>query len=103
MTASGEKMEEYREITPYWISRLCEKHHPSVIAGGDLVRIHSGIQFSFKKFDTNTITLGYPRRGDAQRVIVLKHAGIQIRAGRPELGAEPGKNYFVILHGERVG
>lgn len=100
MTKAGIKREDYRQINEYWISRLCIKHPISVVAGGDLMNRHTGQQFTFKKFDTNTMTLGYPRSTDTDRILKLKHAGIEIRTGNPEWGAEPGKIYFVIKHGE---
>jgi len=99
MTKSGIKTEDYREINDYWVSRLCVKHPKSVIAGGNLIHKHSGRQFSFKKFDTNTMTLGYPKSTDTERILKLEHKGIEIRTGNPEWGAEPGKLYFVIMHG----
>lgn len=100
MTKAGIKTEDYREITPYWISRLCIKHPKSVIAGGNLHDIHTGQQFSFRKdFTQNTMTLGYPKSGDTERILKLEHKGIEIRTGNPEWGAEPDKLYFVIKHG----
>ena len=100
MTKAGIKTEDYREINDYWVSRLCIRHKPSVIAGGDLIHKHSGINYSLKKFDTNQMTLGYPKSDDKDRILNLEHKGIEIRTGNPEWGAEPGKLYFVILHGE---
>lgn len=102
MTKAGTKTEDYREITPYWISRLCKKHPSSVISGGDLRDVHTGINFSFKKFTTNTMTLGYPKSNDTERILKLEHKGIEIREGKPEWGAEPGKKYFVIKHGQPI-
>ncbi|MBV2197052.1 MAG: hypothetical protein KUL78_11195 [Flavobacterium sp.] len=54
----------------------------------------------FKKFDTNTMTLGYPKSTDSKRILKLEHKGIEIRKGNPEWGAEPDKLYFVIKHGK---
>jgi len=48
------------------------------------------------------MTLGYPRSTDKERIIVLEHKGIEIRTGNPEWGAEEGKLYFVIKHGEVI-
>ena len=55
--------------------------------------------FGYKDFITNTMTLGYPKSGDTERILKLEHKGIEIRTGNPEWGAEPDKLYFVILHG----
>jgi len=60
------------------------------------------MNFSFKQFDINTMTLGYPSKSDLSKIKVFEHAGIEIREGREEWGAEPGKIYFVIKHGKRL-
>lgn len=88
MTNPDEKTEDYREITPYWIKRLT------------VTQKDKG--FVFKKFDNNIMTLGYPKSTDKSRIKKYKHAGIEIGNGKPEWGAEPGKLYFVIKHGEEV-
>lgn len=103
LTKSGVKTEDYREINDYWVSRLCLKHKNNVIVcGADLTHKHSGSQFSLKHFKTNTMTLGYPKKGDSERILRLEHKGIEIRTGNPDWGAEPDKLYFVILHGSVV-
>lgn len=56
----------------------------------------------FKNFTQNTMTLGYPKSGDTERILKLEHAGIEIRTGNPEWGAESGKLYFVIKHGKII-
>lgn len=110
MTKEGIKTEDYREITPYWQRRLYHcandenKEAQCVIFQLDKEHIHNckdcivGLSY-FKKFITNTITLGYPKSGDTERILKLEHKGIEIRTGNPEWGAEPDKLYFVILHG----
>jgi hypothetical protein len=102
MTDPKGKTEDYREITPYWISRLTKKHPMSVIAGGDIMDRHTGQQFSIRHFETNIMTLGYPKSTDTSRIKIFEHAGIEIRKGNPEWGAEPNKLYFVIKHGKRI-
>jgi hypothetical protein len=112
MTKAGIKTEDYREITPYWVSRLyntCSLDKPEKIS--DYLN-RTGIinerelEFYFrtflKPFTTNTITLGYPKSGDTERIIKFEHKGIEIRTGNPEWGAEPNKLYFVILHGKNI-
>lgn len=94
MTKSGEKTEDYREITPYWCRRL--------IASG-CWNIHGILVCNeFKQFHQNIMTLGCPKKDDKERIIQFEHAGIEIREGRPEWGAEPGKIYFVIKHGKKL-
>ncbi len=100
------KKEDYREITPYWAKRLVgswkyigdEKglfpgHPNTFMADCEII--------SFKKFDTNVMTLGYPKKGDEDKILRFEHKGIEIRTGKPEWGAEEGKLYFVIMHGKR--
>ena len=109
------KKEDYRSITPYWERRLyactigCTK---SKIYGDCQELIGNEVVNSFpchkcewaeqKKFYYNIMTLGYPKSTDTFRTLRFKHAGIEIRTGNPEWGAEPGKLYFVIKHGDRV-
>lgn len=87
ITKTGIKTEDYREISPYWVKRLCEVYsdNPKLIC--------------FKEFTQNTMTLGYPKSGDTERILKLEHKGIEIRTGNPDWGAEPDKLYFVIKHG----
>lgn len=105
MTTAGIKSEDYREITPYWINRLVggvfdEKGYRNPPIGNyDECDYH---RFVFRQFDHNIMTLGYPKKGDPERTATFKHAGIEIRTGNPDWGAEPNKLYFVIKHGEKV-
>ncbi len=101
MTKSGVKTEDYREITPYWIKRLVNPLPKNMAIGylneKAMIKGYSE-ERGFKPFKTNTMTLGYPKKGDPERTLVLKHAGIEIRKGNPEWGAEPDRLYFVIKH-----
>ena len=115
MTKSGVKTEDYREITPYWIRRLtlCEKGEENVainilLKGKEYVEeyyknVDWKESFCFPKvFLIYTMTLGYPKSSDTERILKLEHKGIEIRTGNPDWGAEPDKLYFVILHGSAV-
>lgn len=109
---SGEKKEEYREITPYWISRFVKVpkwkvehiletpeillHDMSVVSNYEylergLINLESKCKNTKLEF-----TLGYPRKDDSSRRMVFKNPSIRIGCGKPEWGAEPGKQYFVI-------
>lgn len=108
MTKSGIKTEDYREINLYWMKRLMIEHPEDSDAGMALCAIRDGYTFekayeiygaTLKKFTQNTMTLGYPKTGDKDRILKLEHKGIEIRTGNPDWGAEPNKLYFVILHG----
>ena len=113
MIRSGEKPEEYREITYYWFRRLfyCDK-----VESRSLIEIILFVMRHGKHIDelireyvqpkcnaggsedyTHVhFTLGYPRKDDAERNMIKKIKEIVIGTGRPEWGAEPGKEYFVI-------
>lgn len=114
MTKAGIKTEDYREITPYWFSRLFKDGHKNILLRKEscdsLLKANSaskwnfdnGYYFKFKHFDHNIMTLGYPKSTDTDRILKLEHKGIEIRTGNPEWGAEPGKLYFVIKHGKII-
>jgi hypothetical protein len=110
MTASGEKSEDYREINEYWFNRLfadIDKEDMPIILqrlnnGWSIERIEEFYLHCLKPFTQNTMTLGYPVKCDKDKTLVFKHAGIHIGEGKPEWGAEAGKLYFVIKHGERL-
>lgn len=93
MTKAGIKTEDYREINAYWIKRLFKK---TKLSDGKIAFIYP------KEFKTNTMTLGYPKKGDLSRIYQFEHAGIEVRTGNPEWGAKPGKLYFVIKHGRVI-
>lgn len=105
LTKAGIKLEDYREITPYWVKRLLfngkiEKEMMNMVIE-DMVRYYlkSSWQPNFKQFTTNTMTLGYPSNSDKERIITFEHNGIEIGYGKEEWGAEPNKLYFIIKHG----
>ena len=108
------KTEDYRNITPYWCNRFIlvhgeikpkswwnkkQEHH----GFADWIVANIGIgNFSFIGFTQNTMTLGYPKSTDTERIIKFEHKGIEIRTGNHEWGAEEGKLYFVIKHGNPI-
>lgn len=103
MTKSGIKTEDYRELNEYWFKRLLIKDEFSSFESFiKLYNIAYELDVLMKPFETNTMTLGYPKAGDTERIIKLEHKGIEIRTGNPDWGAEPDKLYFVIKHGSLV-
>lgn len=84
MIASGEKKEEYREIKPYWQSRLCS-HFPHKNAARD--------------YDYILFKNGY---SDKSPWIKVEWKDMVVATGKPDWGAEPGKEYFVIKLGEII-
>ncbi len=109
MIESGEKKEEYRQITPYWCVRLLGGKnnlrfwrqqwltHVVMAQSGTEAYIHNLInEYGVIDYRNVHFTLGYPRKDDTSRHMVKRIKDITIGTGRPEWGAEPGKKYFVI-------
>ena len=76
MIASGEKPDEYREIKPYWIKRLLNRHYDAV---------------QFRN--------GYSKKSP---VYLCKLNGILQGIGNVKWGAPEGKNVFILKLGERI-
>ena len=75
MIASGEKGEEYRALTPYYNERFANV--PKFLENGELqsyIRLRAGY------------------RPDSPSLVI--QCWIDTGTGRPEWGAEPGKEYF---------
>ena len=114
MIASGEKTEEYREIKPYWIRRLCELRsvggrRPAMMTShlaifysenAHLLKYHIETHdVTFKNFDAVTFHLGYAKNRPSMTFAIKE---IVIDEGKEEWGALPGETYFVIKLGERL-
>ncbi len=111
LTKAGIKTEDYREINLYWFKRLVFNskkaiEYLNIKTDADVKIICNDAfwkkSFAFKPFYANTMTLGYPKKNDSQKILYLRHKGIEIREGKPEWGAEPGKLYFVVCHGNSL-
>lgn len=99
MIASGEKTEEYREIKPYWISRLCDARAAGLKCmesecsacfgkGRDyLPRIFSRVVFH-DGYTSRTMRFGFE--------------GIRIGRGNPAWGAPEGKDVFIVKLGQKL-
>ena len=74
MIASGVKTEEYREFKPFYVKRLMPND-----------------------FKWVTFHFGY-----TNNIMIFKIKSIRVGEGRPEWGAEPGKQYFIIELGEKL-
>jgi hypothetical protein len=96
MIASGEKTEEYREIKPYWSTRLMNlpadwcKSNEAVMRESEWTRM----DFTHVSFRN-----GYRKNAPS---LTFKMNEIRITTGFQEWGAEPGKKYFVIKLGEKI-
>lgn len=115
LTKSLTKTEDYRDITPYWCSRLLtqngKKESQSFwedylrIYGAEVLRsvLKNGSDIHRVKpkiFIKNIMTLGYPKKSDKSKFLNFNHKGISIDHGNPYWGADEGVLYFVIKHGE---
>lgn len=79
------KKEDYREITPYWANRFLTYNNGIPLRTTKAEWIPYAVetkQLMFKDFDTNVMTLGYPKTGDAERILRFEHKGIEIRTGK---------------------
>ena len=103
MIDSGQKKEEYRRISPYWLSRIlvCGKACSARILSGE-VFCPVCLRMNWKKFDKVIFTLGYPRKDEAGKKMVFEIDNLLMRSGNPEWGAEEGRTYFVFKLGKRI-
>lgn len=80
MIKSGIKKEEYREINPYWVTRLFPKSE----------------RFDVDTFDEIVFTKGYPRKNDQSRRLIFQNPKIRIGYGKEEWGADKNRKQFII-------
>lgn len=86
MIKSGEKKEEYREIKPYYISRFYSNY---IAGGGGLELVLNNNPRVYKEIIFRN---GYGK----DRPTILCKCEISKGYGKPELGAEPNKLYYVL-------
>lgn len=107
MIKSGVKTEEYREIKTSYINRFLEMKDLMAdyrAAGGPDDRemavanaISTGNWKKYlRKFTKLVLTLGYPSKTDSSRRLEFDEPSIRIGQGKPEWGAEPRVDYFII-------
>lgn len=90
MIIAGEKKEEYREISDYYESRFADLYYHSLEFNENALRPRFNVIFRN----------GYSKKSPSIRCEVE----VSIGYGKPEWGAEPKKQYFVlqILSIERI-
>lgn len=104
MIESGEKPEEYRDITEYWIKRLakCRGHNNHDKTGFwckkayCLSCVKRGEGFHPEEYTHVRFRYGYTKR-----TMLFKMDSISIGKGRPEWGA-PENKVFILKLGERI-
>ena len=99
MIASGEKKEEYREIKPYWVSRIVDEirieaveRHDSFLVHGAHCTINTTIYYDAVKF-----TNGYSK---SSPTITVEIVGIETGIGKEKWGAPIGQHVFIIKLGK---
>lgn len=116
MIESGEKKEEYRDFTPFYIKRLCD--NPCFNKQGEIIERNiidkwtldacekRGIDLKTAWADGNIIPKDYSsvtfHFGYTNKTMVYSVKDISVGEGRTEWGAESGKEYFIIKLGERI-
>jgi hypothetical protein len=108
MIDSGIKREEYREIKPFWIKRLC---NPSIFIDqkipvdrwtNEVTNVmHPHTLWWIRNVYYDILFANGGHFGNVPKLTV-KWDGMHIGEGRPEWGAEPGKKYFVIKLGDKI-
>jgi hypothetical protein len=117
MTDIGDKPEEYREITPYWVRRLIDIDHSldesrnetdvvpddicfDIMNGHDPDEVIKAYFSKYRHFDHVFARNGYNPKKNPSWLRECK--GVSIGYGQQKWGAEPGKKYFVIKLGEKL-
>ncbi len=78
MISDGQKLEEYREIKPYYETRFRS------LWQGSLIGYNARRKICFR----NGYGKGVPE--------IIATVTLDIGEGKPEWGAEPGKNYYIL-------
>lgn len=97
MILSGEKKEEYREMSAYWkrffsgMFYINSTERLATVTIKDIKYLPKNITICFSN--------GYAKN---RRQFFIELESIHIRKGRPEWGAEPGKYYFVLSLGKKI-
>lgn len=105
LIASGLKLEEYREIKPYWIKRFCDTniHLPYVYCKMENCCLEcfkdNPHKFAIRQYKTATFQLGY--KHNASRM-TFEIENISVGHGNPLWGAQDNTDYFVIRLGKRI-
>lgn len=94
MILGGEKTEEYREVKPYWTTRLCNELgiENNMIELTKFITTCNYITKDYKNFDV-IIRNGYSK--DSIEIHASCH--IKISDGKEEWGAVKGQIYYVFM------
>ena len=93
MILSGEKKEEYREITPYYETRFMNLFGV-VFCGGTLLKCSEIGLSECAKDDIQTICFRNGCSKDSPSFVAK--CTLSVGTGKEEWGAEPQKEYFIL-------
>ena len=97
MIERGEKKEEYRAFTEYWVKRILVLTEQGQMKVHFFRHLDEEEIVEYKDFDAICFHKGY-----TNTTMTFENDGIEINYGREEWGAEPDKLYFVIKLGKRI-
>lgn len=92
MIRSGEKKEEYRDIKPYYTSRIRNLITASPWMDGRTIEEIKAAGDKGVRFEDVVLRGGYDRLAPAIRI----SGTITIGTGKPEWGAEPNRKYYIF-------
>lgn len=102
MERDGIKLEEYREIKPFYIRMFIKDEYiknkllEGWRSGYILSEADKYVREFSKQYDELEMHEAYPARTETDKWFFRKNPRIRIDYGKPEWGAEPNKLYFVI-------
>lgn len=80
---SGEKVEEYRMVNPYWFRRLSHGHNQQLP----------------RRFDRLIITRGFPKRDEQSKRIDIPYNGYEVKViTHPHFGPDPVKVFAIRVN-----
>lgn len=92
MILSGEKKEEYRDIKPYY-----EKRFANFFKGRGSILEHGGTLNEWLLTDIKFfIPIKFRNGYSTEAPHFTANCQLVIGSGKPEWGAEPGKNYYIL-------
>lgn len=97
MIESGDKPEEYREMKPYWMRRICACYHHGMCRHRTCLDC---IKIGFSPVPSGYTHVLF-RYGYSKRTMLFKLDSISIGKGKPEWGALEHR-VFILKLGERV-
>ena len=94
MILSGEKKEEYREIKPYYETRFTRYFlgDTSLLVGGKKGTLNEWLLTDIKFCKPVKFRNGYSTKSP----YFIAKCQLTIGKGKPEWGADPGKEYYIL-------